>query len=338
MIQIIRSCDNSFSLNSVSGPLLYRLTNDYLFRALLQENNEVLKGLICSLLHVSPEQIHSASIENSIELGNSISEKTFFLNVKVLMNNSTIINLEMQILNIGNWPERSLSYLCRSFDQLYKGQDYAETKPVIHIGILDFTLFPEHPEFYATYKLMNVKNHTIYSDKFQLSVLDLKHTDLATAQDKRYQINLWAGLFKATTWEEIKMFAEKNEFISGAAKTLYQLSADEKIRRQCEEREEYYRVQRTIAREKQQALDELAHIRSELVNTQSELTNTQSALTNTQSKLTNTQSALTNTQSELTNTQSALTNTQSELTDARQKIASLQSQIEALRGRPQQQA
>ena len=324
MIQIIRSCDNSFSLNSVSGPLLYRLTNDYLFRALLQENNEVLKGLICSLLHVSPEQIHSASIENSIELGNSISEKTFFLDVKVLMNNSTIINLEMQILNIGNWPERSLSYLCRSFDQLYKGQDYAETKPVIHIGILDFTLFPEHPEFYATYKLMNVKNHTIYSDKFQLSVLDLKHTDLATAQDKRYQINLWAGLFKATTWEEIKMFAEKNEFISGAAKTLYQLSADEKIRRQCEEREEYYRVQRTIAREKQQALDELAHIRSELVNTQSELTNTQSALTNTQS--------------ELTNTQSALTNTQSELTDARQKIASLQSQIEALRGRPQQQA
>ena len=324
MIQIIRSCDNSFSLNSVSGPLLYRLTNDYLFRALLQENNEVLKGLICSLLHVSPEQIHSASIENSIELGNSISEKTFFLDVKVLMNNSTIINLEMQILNIGNWPERSLSYLCRSFDQLYKGQDYAETKPVIHIGILDFTLFPEHPEFYATYKLMNVKNHTIYSDKFQLSVLDLKHTDLATAQDKRYQINLWAGLFKATTWEEIKMFAEKNEFISGAAKTLYQLSADEKIRRQCEEREEYYRVQRTIAREKQQALDELAHIRSELVNTQS--------------KLTNTQSALTNTQSELTNTQSALTNTQSELTDARQKIASLQSQIEALRGRPQQQA
>ena len=331
MIQIIRSCDNSFSLNSVSGPLSYRLTNDYLFRALLQENNEVLKGLICSLLHVSPGQIHCASIENPIELGNSISEKTFFLDVKVLMNNSTIINLEMQILNIGNWPERSLSYLCRSFDQLYKGQDYAETKPVIHIGILDFTLFPEHPEFYATYKLMNVKKHTIYSDKFQLSVLDLKHTDLATAQDKRYQINLWAGLFKAATWEEIKMFAEKNEFISEAAKTLYQLSVDEKIRRQCEEREEYYRVQRTIAREKQQALDELAHIRSELTKSQSELSNTQSELSNTQSELSNAQS-------ELSNTQSELSNTQSELSDARLKIASLQSQIEALRDRPQQQA
>ena len=113
------------------------------------------------------------------------------------------------------------------------------------------------------------------------------------------------------------MFAEKNVFISEAAKTLYQLSVDEKIRRQCEEREEYYRVQRTIAREKQQALDELAHIRSELTKSQSELSNTQS---------------------ELSNTQSELSNTQSELSDARLKIASLQSQIEALRDRPQQQA
>ena len=105
------------------------------------------------------------------------------------MNNSTIINLEMQILNIGNWPERSLSYLCRSFDQLYKGQDYAETKPVIHIGILDFTLFPEHPEFYATYQLLSVKNHAIYSDKLRLSVLDLTHIDMATEEDKFYQID-----------------------------------------------------------------------------------------------------------------------------------------------------
>ena len=78
MIQIISSTGNSFSLNKASGPLPYSLTNDYLFRALLQENNMVLKGLICSLLHVSPGQIHCASIENPIELGNSISEKTFF--------------------------------------------------------------------------------------------------------------------------------------------------------------------------------------------------------------------------------------------------------------------
>lgn len=32
-------------------------------------------------------------------------------------------------------------YLCRSFDQLNHGQDYAEAKPAVHIGFLDYILF-----------------------------------------------------------------------------------------------------------------------------------------------------------------------------------------------------
>ena len=41
------------------------------------------------------------------------------------------------------------------------GEDYSEAKCAIHIGILDFTLFKECPEFYASYKMMNVKNHHV---------------------------------------------------------------------------------------------------------------------------------------------------------------------------------
>ena len=37
------------------GKLTIPMTNDYLFRALLQQNNKVLTGLIASLLHLSPE-------------------------------------------------------------------------------------------------------------------------------------------------------------------------------------------------------------------------------------------------------------------------------------------
>ena len=35
-----------------TGELNIKLINDYLFRALLQRNNHVLKGLIASLLHI----------------------------------------------------------------------------------------------------------------------------------------------------------------------------------------------------------------------------------------------------------------------------------------------
>ena len=93
-------------------------------------------------------------LTNPIILGISIDDKTFFLDIAITLNDDALINLEMQVLNKYNWPERSLSYLCRSFDQLNTGDYYQSTKPAIQIGLLDFTLFPEHPEFYATYKLM----------------------------------------------------------------------------------------------------------------------------------------------------------------------------------------
>ena len=144
-----------------------------------------------------------------------------------------------------DWQNRSLIYLCRSFDQLDHGQNYIEARPVIHIGFLDYTLFEECPEFYATYKLINVKNRSIYSDNFTLSVINLSRIDLATEEDRKYQIDYWARLFKATTWEEIHMLASDNSYITEASNTMFRLSTEENIRKRCLDREEYYREIRT---------------------------------------------------------------------------------------------
>lgn len=169
---------------SASEPLLIPMTNDYLFQALLQRNNHVLKGLICALLHLSYEEVSSVAIINPIILGEAIDEKTFFLDIFVTLNNHTRINLELQVINEHNWPERSLSYLCRTFDNLNSGENYSVVRPAIQIGLLDFTLFPKYPEFYSTYQFMNIKNHTVYSDKMRLSVLNLTRKDLAAKQGK----------------------------------------------------------------------------------------------------------------------------------------------------------
>lgn len=47
----------------------------------------------------------------------------------------------------------------------------------------------------------------------------------------------WAQLFRATTWEEILMLAEKNENIKECIVTLKELTEDEKIQLECEARE-----------------------------------------------------------------------------------------------------
>lgn len=246
------------------GPVSIPLTNDYMFRACLQKNNYALKGLISALLHLPINDIFSVEIMNPIELGQSINDKTFFLDIQLILNNQTIINLEMQVVNEHNWPERSLTYLCRSFDNLNTGMPYQNVMPAIQIGLLNFTLFPDYPEFYATYKFLNVKNHTLYSDKMQLSVLDLTHIHLATTDDKLYQIDYWASLFKAITWEEIKMLAAKNKFIQAASETMYRLGQNEEIRLQCEAREDYYRRLRSTQLTIEENKTEIERQRSEI--------------------------------------------------------------------------
>ena len=52
--------------------------------------------------------------------------------------------------------------------------------------------------------------HNVYSDKFILSVVDLTKIELATEEDKQYQIDYWASLFKAKTWEELKMIVRNS--------------------------------------------------------------------------------------------------------------------------------
>ena len=120
------------------------------------------------------------------------------------LNNNTFINLEMQVLNYNNWPMRSFAYLCRKYDNLHRGRSYIEVKPVYHIGFIDFTLFKDHPEFFAKYQIRNAKDNYLYTDKFNLYVVELNNINLASDYDKRLGIDSWAKLFKATTWRKCK--------------------------------------------------------------------------------------------------------------------------------------
>ena len=71
-----------------------------------------------------------------------------------------------------NWPDRSISYASRNFDQLKRGEYYIDAKPVHSIGFLNFTLFEDNPEFNALYQLLNVKTKRLYSEKFSIHVID----------------------------------------------------------------------------------------------------------------------------------------------------------------------
>ncbi len=252
---------NNEEWRNATGKIDYCMTNDYMFRMVLQSNNNVLKGLIRSMMHVPLSDIKSVEIVNPIELGKHIDDKDFILDVKVMLNDNSIINLEMQVTNYSNWTNRSLCYLCRTFDNVQKGEDYNSSIPVTHIGFLDYDLFPDELEFYSTYMLQNVETGKIYNSKFRLSVLSLNQIKLATKEDKKWHIDEWARLFKATTWEELKMIAEKDKVYSEAANSIYVQNSDETIRAMCEARQEAIFHEQYV----QKQLKELKEAREEAI-------------------------------------------------------------------------
>lgn len=76
----------------------------------------------------------------------------------------------------------------------------------------------------------------MYSSYFDLRVVDLTQIELATDEDKQFQIDYWAALFKSKTWEEMKMIAEKNEYLNEASKTIFHMTAEEQIQKRCQDR------------------------------------------------------------------------------------------------------
>ena len=71
---------------SATGNLPYNMTNDYMFRIVLQKDEETLIGLICSLLHLERSMVKSVVIENPINPGESVDDKEYQMDILVTLN------------------------------------------------------------------------------------------------------------------------------------------------------------------------------------------------------------------------------------------------------------
>ena len=231
---------------AMTGPLKYTLMNDFLAKYSLQNDLYALGGLLGALLHIDPESITAIQILNPVEPGSVITDKNCVLDIKLELNGMEIINIEIQTRRQDFWPERSLTYLCRNFDHLKEGESYLNIKPCIQIGILDNDLFKkEDPrytdEFFVEYKLLSTSKHTAYTGKFQIKVLLLNHLNTADEREKSTPNGLyfWAKLFKAQSWEDLKMIAKDNPRMESFVGTVRKLTAEEKVALACEARRRY---------------------------------------------------------------------------------------------------
>ena len=221
-----------------TGPIEFKMTNDFLFRILLQRDEKTLRSLLADVLQISVHAITDVRITNPIEVGDSIEKKEYHLDVNVEISGNRVVNLEMQVAADEDWNTRSLLYVCRAIDQLSHGEDYIDVGSVIQVSFTDFTLFKDEPEFFSKYMLCNVRNsRQVYSDRITIYNINLTRIDLAKRRDKKYRLDHWASMFKAKTWEDIKMLATIDKNVEQAASSIWQLSEEDEIREKIRRRE-----------------------------------------------------------------------------------------------------
>lgn len=68
-------------------------------------------------------------------------------------------------------------------------------------------------------------------------------------EDIAYGIDHWARLFKAKTWEELKMLAKDNEYLEAAANSLFEANEERMVRERCIARRLAERRERTLERD-----------------------------------------------------------------------------------------
>lgn len=216
-----------------TGLLPHTLLNDYLFKIVFQSDDDdyiMIKSLLASLLGIEVEDITDIVIENTIVPGTVIDGKTVILDIYLTLNGIDRINIELQVIDKGDWEQRSIFYTCKAYTKgLKKGKKYRTIKPAHHIGILDFDSENVNPKLYSKYQLSDVETGEVYSRYLTLSVLNLKRVDLASDEDKRRKLDIWAKVFKATTWDELRAAAKDMSVISKVSEKVYEMTREEEI-------------------------------------------------------------------------------------------------------------
>ncbi len=208
---------------------------DFAFKEIMYDEN-ALKGFIAATIELNPGDIKSVKILNTDLRKVHAEDKQGILDVNVLMNDNTEIDIEIQLSEMLIWPERSTFYLAKKYvDQIKEGEPYSVLKKCVSISILDFKLFKSEESFYSRFRIMEDTRHFIYTDKMEFHVIELPKLP-KEIQESSSDVLLWAKFFASEKKEDFEMLAEMNEGIKSAYERLQVISQDDAKRREYDAR------------------------------------------------------------------------------------------------------
>lgn len=214
--------------------------NDVVFQRLFNKDNpKITKAFVEAMLD---EKIHSMTINEDKELlSDTLDKKTGILDLQIDVNNTEKVDVEVQLAERSNLPERLLFY----FSKLYlrgigKGEDYRFAKRVVLIAIIDYNLKieMENKNMETIWKIIEENNpKTILTNKFEIHILELEKVKEEYRKNKENKKAQWLLFLENPDMKEVQEIMEKNEEIKEAVIKVRKMSEDEKLQRLADLRE-----------------------------------------------------------------------------------------------------
>ncbi|WP_339211655.1 Rpn family recombination-promoting nuclease/putative transposase [Aeribacillus sp. FSL K6-8210] len=151
---------------------------DFMFKQLFghPSRKQLTIAFLNAVLHrTGHDRIIDVQFDNT-ELAKEFEEgKMNRLDVLVWTDRGERINVEIQIIDQHDMPERILYYWARLFSQsLFKGQGYSELPPTIMIAILNYPLFPhETDRFHTIFHIREDEEQFLWSAHLEFHAIDL---------------------------------------------------------------------------------------------------------------------------------------------------------------------
>ncbi|MCL2420739.1 MAG: Rpn family recombination-promoting nuclease/putative transposase [Defluviitaleaceae bacterium] len=186
--------------------LKYTLKTDTLFKMLFTKYQNLLKRLVAELLDIKYDNIEQFNVINPDITPEELGKKFCRLDINMTVNGQKI-DLEVQVTDEGNYPERSLFYWAREFSTgINEGDDYSLLPRTIVISILGFNQFKDPQKFHSEFRCLEVTSHEPLTDKQVLHFYELKKLPPLDRADSGR--DLWLKLFNAETEEELTKIEE----------------------------------------------------------------------------------------------------------------------------------
>ncbi len=224
-------------MNKSNNKKVFKVKDDIVFKELFSAkgNEDFLIEFLSSLLKI---EIRKIEIQKEAELSiQNVLDKTGAIDIKAVLNDNTIVDIEMQIDNENNIIERTVKYSSNLIlSSLEKGDDYQEIKKTIIISILDFNYFKY--EDYITIMEYHLKGH----DEYEIPKLQTYYyIELPKFRKRKLElgnkVSEWLTFIDGENKERVEKVMGSNSLVKKAEVKFKYLTGDENERRLEELRE-----------------------------------------------------------------------------------------------------